>query len=96
MALAVGAGQLHHGSRLGLRDGIVGTAAHAPVGQCCGTVFAVSREEALGVAFGYSHDLGCLGNGKLVFENAVKYLNPGLIWLVQRYIPHGMTFSLTS
>ena len=37
----------------------------------------------------HSHDLGCLGDGKLVFQNTVENLNPCLFLLVQRYIPHG-------
>ena len=40
------------------------------------------------MTFTHSHDLGCLGNGKLVFQNTVEHLNPGLFLLVQRYIPH--------
>ena len=37
----------------------------------------------------HSHYLGCLGDGKLVFQNTVENLNPCLFLLVQRYIPHG-------
>ena len=40
------------------------------------------------MAFTYSHDLGCLGDGKLVFQNAVESLDPGLFLLIQLYIPH--------
>ena len=83
------AGQLHHGSRSDLRDSIVGPAAPVPVGQCGRTDLAVSREETLGVTLAHSHDLGSLGDGKLVFQNAVEYLNPCLFLLIQRYIPHG-------
>ena len=94
------AGQLHHGSRSDLRDSIVGPTAPVPVGQCGGTALAVSHEEALGVTLAHSHDPGCLGGGKLVFQNTVENLNPCLFLLIQRYIPHGddigMTFSLTS
>ena len=36
----------------------------------------------------HSHDLGSLGDGKLVFQNAVENLNPCLFLLIQRYIPH--------
>ena len=39
------------------------------------------------MAFADSHDLGSLGDGKLVFQNTVEYLNPCLLLLVQRYIP---------
>ena len=35
-----------------------------------------------------SHDLGSLGDGKLVFQNAVEHLDPGLFLLIQLYIPH--------
>ena len=35
-----------------------------------------------------SHDLGCLGDGKLVFQNAVEHLDPCLFLLIQLYIPH--------
>ena len=82
------AGQLHHGSRSGFGDGIVGPAAPVPVGQCGRTDLAVSREETLGVALAHSHDLGSLGDGKLVFQNAVENLNPCLFLLIQRYILH--------
>ena len=41
------------------------------------------------MAFSHSHDLGCLGDGKLVFQNAVENLNTCLFPLIQRYIPHG-------
>ena len=82
------AGQLHHGSGGRLRDGVVRSSAPVPMGQCGGTVPAVSGEETLGVAFADSHDLGSLGDGKLVFQNTVEYLNPCLFLLVQRYIPH--------
>ena len=58
------------------------------VGQRGGTVLTVSGEETLGVAFTHSHDLGGLGDGKLVFQNAVEHLNPGLFLLIQLYIPH--------
>ena len=59
------------------------------MGQCSGAVLAVSGEETLGVAFTHSHDIGDLGDGKLVSQNTVEYLNPCLFPLVQRYIPHG-------
>ena len=36
----------------------------------------------------HSHDLGSLGDGKLVFQNAVENLNPCLFLLIQRYILH--------
>ena len=82
------AGQLHHGSRSGCGNGIVGPTPPVPVGQCGSTVLAVSREEPLGMTFTHSHNLGCLGDGKLVFQNAVENLNPCLFLLIQRYIPH--------
>ena len=40
------------------------------------------------MTFTHSHNLGCLGDGKLVFQNAVENLNPCLFLLIQRYIPH--------
>ena len=82
------AGQLHHGSSGRLGDGVVGLSASVPVGQRGGTMLAVSGEETLGVTFTHSHDLGGLGDGKLVFQNAVEHLNPGLFLLIQLYIPH--------
>ena len=82
------AGQLHHGSSGRLGDGVVGLSASVPVGQCSGTMLAVSGEETLGVTFTHSHDLGGLGDGKLVFQNTVEHLNPGLFLLIQLYIPH--------
>ena len=36
----------------------------------------------------HSHDPGCLGDGKVGFQNAVEHLNPCLFLLIQRYIPH--------
>ena len=83
------AGQLHHGSDGRLGDGVVRSASPVSVGQCGGTVLAVSGEETLGVTFADSHDLGSLGDGKLVFQHAVEHLNPGLFLLIQLYIPHG-------
>ena len=43
-----------------------------------------------------SNDFGSLGNRKLIFQDTVEHLNPCLFLLVQRYIPHGMTYSLNS
>ena len=82
------AGQLHHGSGGRLGDGVVGLSAPVPVGQRGSTVLAVTGEETLGVTFTHSHDLGGLGDGKLVFQNTVEHLNPGLFLLIQLYIPH--------
>ena len=82
------AGQLHHGGSGRLGDGVVGPSAPVTVGQCGGTVLAISGEETLGVTFAYSHDLGSLGDGELVFQNAVEHLNSGLFLLIQLYIPH--------
>ena len=90
------AGQLHHGGRCGLGDGVVRPTAPVPVGQCGGTVSAVSGEQTLGMALTHSHDHGSLGDGKLVFQDTVEYLDPGLFLLVQCQILHRMTFSLTS
>ena len=59
------------------------------MGQCGGTVLPVSGEQTLGVTFAHSHDLGSLGDGKVIFQNAVENLNPCLFLLLQRYIPHG-------
>ena len=82
------AGQLHHGSSGRLGDGVVWLSAPVPVGQRGGTMLAVTGEETLGVAFADSHDLCGLGDGELVFQNAVDHLNPGLFLLIQLYIPH--------
>ena len=89
----VGAGvavadQLHHGSRGGFGHGIVGSSAPVPVRQCGSAVLAVSREKAFGMTFAHSHNLGSLGDGKLVFQNAVEHLDPCLFLLIQSYIPH--------
>ena len=67
----------------------MGSSASVAVGQCGDTVLVVGGEETLGVAFRHSHDLGSLGDGKLVFQNTVEHLNPGLFLLIQFYIPHG-------
>ena len=48
------------------------------------------------MTFAHSYNLGSLSDGKLVFQNTVEHLNPCLFLLIQRHIPHGMTFSLTS
>ena len=40
------------------------------------------------MTFTQSNDLGSLGDGKVVFQNAVKHLYSCLFLLVQRYIPH--------
>ena len=40
------------------------------------------------MAFTDSHDLGRLGDGKVVFQNAVEYLYPRLFLLFPLYIPH--------
>ena len=82
------AGQPYYRSRSSVMDGIAGPTASVPVSQCGGTVFAVGREETLGMTFAYSHNLGSLGDGKVVFQNAVEHLNPCLFLLIQRYIPH--------
>ena len=83
------AGQPYYRSRSSVMDGIAGPTASVPVSQCGGTVFAVGREETLGMTFAYSHNPGSLGDGKVVFQNAVEHLNPCLFLLIQRYIPHG-------
>ena len=80
------AGQLHYCS---FRGGIVMAAFSVPAGQCGGTVFAVDREETLGMTFDYSHNPGSLDDGKVAFQNAVGHLNPCLFLLILRYIPHG-------
>ena len=36
----------------------------------------------------HSHNLGCLDDGKVGFQNAVEHLNPCLSLLMQRHIPH--------
>ncbi len=95
-ASVVIAGQLHHGGGCSLRYSIVGPPSPVAVGDCGGTVPAVGRQKALGMTFTYSHDLGSLGNGKVVFQNAVEYLDPGLFLLIQCQFPHGVTFSLNS
>ncbi len=82
------AGQLHHGGGIRLGDGVVGPPSPVVVGQRGGTVPAVGREKTLGVSFADTHDLGCLGDGELVFQNAVEHLDPGLFLLIQLYIPH--------
>ena len=65
------ASQLYHGCRSSLGDGVVGPPSPVPVGQCGGTVPAISCEEALGMALAQSHNLGGLGDRKVVFQNAV-------------------------
>ena len=61
----------------------MGTPSPVSVGQCGDTVPAVSGKETLGVAFANFHDLGSLGDGKVVFQNAVEHLDPGLFLLIQ-------------
>ena len=45
------------------------------------------------MTFAYSHNLGSLGDGKVVFQNAVEHLNPCLFNVTSLM---GMTFSLNS
>ena len=49
------------------------------------TVVPEITERAVSISSG---DLGGLGDGKVVFQNAVERLDPGLFLLIQRYIPH--------
>ena len=56
-----GAGQLHHRSCLGVGDGVAGSTAAVPVGQCVGAFLAIGRQHSPGVAFAHPHDLSGLG-----------------------------------
>ena len=46
-----------------------------------GTVSAASSQQALGVASAQFHHVGRRGDGKLVVQNAVEHLSPGLFLL---------------
>ena len=87
------AGQFHSSS---LGHGVVGPPSPVAVCQSCGTFFAVGGQKPLGVAFTDSHDLGGLGDGKLVFQHGVENFEPCLFSLFQCHFPHGVTFSLSS
>ena len=90
------AGQLDHGSGLSFGHGVVGPTSPVTVGDRRGAVPAVGRQQALGVPFADSHDLGSLGDGQVVFQYAVEHFDPGLFLLIQCQFPHGVTFSLNS
>ena len=66
------------------------------MGQGGGTVLAVGRQKALGVAFTDSHDLGCLPCRKVVLQHGVEYLDSCLFSLFQCHFLIGVTFSLNS
>ena len=55
-----GAGQLHHRSCLGVGDGVAGSTAAVPVGQCGGALLAIGRQQAPYVAFTHPQDLSGL------------------------------------
>ena len=57
------AGQFHHSCRCLFGHGVVGPPSPVAVGHRRGTVFAVGRQQTLGVPFTDSHDLRCLGDG---------------------------------
>ena len=82
------AGQFHHGGGDHLGDGVVVSSAPVPVGQWGGAMLAESGEKALGVTFTHSHDLYSPGGGKVVFQDTVEHLDPGLFLLIQLYIPY--------
>ena len=82
------AGQLDHGGRRVFRHGVVGPPSPVAVGQGGGTVLAVGRQKALGVAFTDSHDLGCLPYRKVVLQHGVEYLDSCLFSLFQCHFPH--------
>ena len=84
-------GQLYHGGRRGFGQGVVGPPSPVPVGQCGGTAPAVGRQKALGVTLTYSHDLRCLGDGQVVFQHGVEYLDSCLFSLFQCHFPHRVT-----
>ena len=46
-----------------------------------GTVPAVGRQQAIGVASAQFHHVGCLGDGQVVFQHGVEHLSPGLFLL---------------
>ena len=85
------AGQFHHSCRCLFGHGVVGPPSPVAVRHRRGTVFAVGRQQTLGVTLTDSHDFRCLGDGQVVFQNAVEYLDPGLFLLFQCHFPHEVT-----
>ena len=89
-ALIALGGQLNHGGSLRGRYGVVGTGAAAvTVGEGGGALLAIGRQQPAGVACAHSQQFGGLGDGHLVFQNRAEHMEPGLFFLVQRYILHG-------
>ena len=82
-------GQFHHGRSQHGRDCVVGTAAAVTVGQDGGALLAVAGQHPAGVSLTHPQKLGGLGDGRLVFQNGVQHVEPGLFSLVQCHILHG-------
>ena len=82
------AGQFHHGGRGGFWHGVVGPPSPVAVGQRRDPFLSVGCQQPFGVAFTYSHDLGGLGDGKVVFQYAVEHFDPCLFLLFQCHFPH--------
>ena len=89
-------GEAHDGSRDGLGNRVVGASAVVAVGERLGAKLPVGGQEPAGVAFAEVHQLSRLPDRDLLGEDAVEYVEPCLLMLVQCHFLHGRTDSLTS
>ena len=89
-------GEAHDGSRDGLGNRVVGASAAVAVGERLGAELPVGGEQPADVAFAEVHQLSRLPDRDLLGEDAVEYVEPCLLMLVQCHFLHGRTDSLTS
>ena len=89
-------GEAHDSSRDGLGNGVVGASAAVAVGERLRAELPVGGQEPAGVASAEVHQLSRLPDRDLLGEDAVEYVEPCLLMLVQCHFLHGRTDSLTS
>ena len=83
-----GAGQMRHLGDQRLWRGVDGSATAVAVGQSRRPAFTVGHQDAAGVAVSYSHQLGCLVQGHVLFCQAVENLKSALFFWGQCHILH--------
>ena len=88
-------GEAHNGSRDGLGDGVARAPVAIAVGERPRAELPVGGQEPAGVAFAEVHQLSRLPDRDLLGEDAVEYVEPCLLMLVQCHFLHGRTESLT-
>ena len=88
-ALIALGGQFYHRGSVGRRDRVMGTAAPVAVSQRGGALLAIGRQHPAGVTLAHSQQFYGLGDRRLVFQNRVEHVEPGLFSLVQCHILHG-------